>query len=827
MCTNNLNKLKIIIGVLLLLLKTPLLYSQTTARLIPKKGLHVTTNQISWITGSEINFFTSDKKQHHYYFTWWEQDAYSPKSGHDQLFIGSKNTAVDGVYQFEQEDTKVNMHIDCNWNLKDDGLADVVYAKIWLPYLKEAKWSSVLQSDINNWKVFNEKTLLATTAFGTFKFTASHPFKVRLEADLQPGINEYSKRSQYMILYDDNILVTDSFKLQRSFFMEEVKEVQKFKKSGITKVIDVGFLKNVWTPNVPQSILLPQPKFIQLTDQTYIIPKDKDGLITDVMKQYRNIIQLHWQISNNYFPNIITTQSDALAEEGYTIEVKENKILIAFKTQQGLKHAVNTLAAITKNVNGKLIIPQGMIKDKPSVAWRGIHMFTGPSSWQLHKQMYDQILFPLKMNKVVLQCEQAKWKSRPEIHNSISVPMKDLKAEFDYLRLNHTEPIPLIQSLGHMEWFFKPKENRVMAVNPDYPYTLNPSLPQAQYAVKQIWDETFNLLKPTTMHIGFDEIGMIGFNQPREKEIEYFKTQIKFLNNYAQQKKAKLMIWGDMGLAPGEGPDALNGVSKERAATIRSFIPAGSYVADWHYINNSNPEIYKTNLQIWKQNNNLPLASPWLWPNNVRGFIHAAIDENAGVLQTTWADFESSEKNMLQNIEQFGAYILAMDYAWSGRKELPENLPYNPIEEWSSRFYSQVKPIGNRNGWSVAERMQFQNYTAAAQMNLPDVYHFKWNTISTSGFELKASTENILVEGTKVAIIQFFNKEEMVYEKDIRYAVDVRGEADQRNIFAHTNGKDAKTLFHFFQKKTMVTSVKIKSLHPGSGLTINKLTLIE
>jgi hypothetical protein len=827
MCTNISNKLKVIVGILLLFLKTSLLFSQTTASLIPKKGLHVTTNNISWITGSEINFFTSDKKQHHYYFTWWEQDAYSPKSGNDQLFIGSKNTAVDGVYQLEQEDTKVNMHFDCKWNLKDDGLADIVYAKIWLPYLKEAKWSSVLQSDINDWKLFNEKTLFATTAFGTFKFTASHPFKVRLEADLQPGIKEYSKRSQYMLLYDENILVTDSFKLQRSFMIEEVKAVQKFKKSCITKSIDVGFVKNVWTANVQQSVLLPQPKFIQLTDQAYIIPKDKYGLITDVMKQYRNIIQLHWQIGNNYFPNIITTQSDALAEEGYTIEVKENIILIAFKTQQGLQHAINTLAAITKNVNGKLIIPKGIIKDEPSVAWRGIHMFTGPSSWQLHKRMYDQILFPLKMNKVVLQCEQAEWKSRPEIHNSISVPMKDLKAEFDYLRLNHTEPIPLIQSLGHMEWFFKPKENRFMAVNPDYPYTLNPSLPQAQYAVKQIWDETFNLLKPTTIHIGFDEIGMIGFNQPREKEIEYFKTQIKFLNNYAEQKKAKLMIWGDMGLAPGEGPDALNGVTKERAATIRSFIPAGTYIADWHYLNNPDPSVYKTNLQVWKQNNHLPIASPWLWPNNVRGFIHAAIDENAGVLQTTWADFESSEKNMLQNIEQFGAYILAMDYSWSGRKELPEKLPYNPIEEWSSRFYSQGKPIDNRNGWSVAERMQFQNCTASAQMNLPDVYHFKWNTISTSGFELKASTENILVEGTKVAIIQFFNKEEMVYEKDIRYAVDVRAEADRRNIFAHTNGKDVKTLFHFFQKKAMVTSVKIKSLHPGSGLTINKLILIE
>ena len=827
MCTNKSSKLKIIIGLFLVFSKMPFLFSQTSASLIPKKGLHITTHDVSWITGSEINFFTSDKKQHHYYFTWWEQDAYSPKPGYNQLFIGSKNTAVYGVYQLEQEGTKVRTYFDCTWNLKDAGLADIVYVKIWLPYLKEAKWSSALHAEIDDWKLFNEKTLFATTAFGSFKFTSSHPFKVRLEADLQPGEKDYSKRSQYMLLYDENIIVTDSFGLQRSFLVEEIKAVEKFQNSPVTKVIEVDFVKDAWNANVQQNILLPQPKFVQLTDQAYIIPKDKHGLITDVMKQYRNIIQLHWQISNNYFPNIITTKSDKLAEEGYVIEVKEKEIRIAFKTQQGLQHGINTLAVITKNVNGKLIIPQGIIKDEPSVAWRGIHMFTGPSSWQLHRRMFDRILFPLKMNKVVLQCEQAVWKSRPEIHNSISIPMKDLKAEFDYLRLNHNEPIPLIQSLGHMEWFFKAKVNRFMAVNPDYPYTLNPNIPEAQYAVKQIWDEAFDLLKPATMHIGFDEIGMIGFNQPREKEIEYFKTQIDFLHKYAQQKKAKLMIWGDMGLAPGEGPDALNGVTKERAATIRSFIPAGTYIADWHYLNNPDPSVYKTNLQIWKQNNHLPLASPWLWPNNVRGFVHAAIDEKAGVLQTTWADFESSEKNMLQNIEQFGAYILAMDYAWSGRKELPDNLPYNAIEEWTSRFYSQPKPIGTRNGWRIAEQMQFQNCTSASQMNLPNAYHFKWKTIPSSGFELKATTENILAEGTTVAFIQFFNKEKLVYEKHIRYAVDVRSKADQRNIFAHTNGKDEKTLFHFFQKKTMITSVKIQNLHPGSGLAINELILIE
>ena len=64
---------------------------------------------------------------------------------------------------------------------------------------------------------------------------------------------------------------------------------------------------------------------------------------------------------------------------------------------------------------------------------------------------------------------------------------------------------------------------------------------------------------------------------------------------------------------------------------------------------------------------------------------------------------------MLLNIEQFGAYILAMDYAWSGRKELPEQLPYNAIEEWVTRFYSQAKPLQNKNGWRINESIHIIN----------------------------------------------------------------------------------------------------------------------
>jgi Glycosyl hydrolase family 20, domain 2 len=798
--------------------------SQTTSQLIPKKGLFVTTNNLTWITGSEINFFTTDKKHHHYYFTWWEQDEIYQQHG-TALQIGSNNTAVSGTYTLNKNENEIFTAINCKWNQNDSALADVVYAKLWLPFLQGAVWKQLNGQIITDINTFNGDALQVETPFGSFLFHSNHPFQIKTVAQLHPKEKEFTARAQFVLFYENNIAVNQTQNFKRSFTITELHTVVTKPSPSVSKTIQPVREKETWNSTIVPNILLPQPKFIELQNGLYFIPTLKPATASSAVQKFRDILKLHWQIGDKYFPNIQTQQNNSLADEGYEIAVKEKLITIQYKTPQGLQYAVQTLVQLTKNENGHLAIPQGIIRDEPSVAWRGIHMFTGPTSWQLHKRMYDRILLPLKMNKVVLQCEQAEWKSRPELRNSISVPMNHLKAEFDYLRKYHNEPIPLIQSLGHMEWFFKPKQNRFMAVNPQYPYTLNPNLPQSQKAVKQLWDEAFALLKPKNMHIGFDEIGMIGFNEPREKEVDYFKTQINFLHNYAQQKNAKLILWGDMGLAAGEGPDALNGVTKERAATIRSFIPQGTYVADWHYINNPNPEIYKPNLQIWKQNNNLPLASPWLWPNNVRGFVHAAIDEKAGVLQTTWADFESSEKNMLQNIEQFGAYILAMDYAWSGRKELPEQLPYNAIEEWVTRFYSQAKPIQNKNGLRINEPMQFQNITSTAQINLPVAYKFNWSSIASSGFVLKATTETILQEGTTVAEILFYSNNQIVYKKQLRYGVDVRSISDARMIFAHTKGKDEKTLYDFFQKQINITGIEIKNLHPASGMKAEEFLL--
>lgn len=803
-------------------------FSQTQSRLIPKKGWFVTTQGLTWTAGSELNFFSADKKQHHYYFTWWEQDADSSVNGKDILQIGSSNTAVNGTYALETAGRQMQTKIDCRWNLKESGLVDIAYVKLWMPFFREAEWyiNGRLQR-IEDLAAFHDTALEVKTAFGRFRLRAANPFRIKRNDNPNPAADAFESRAQFLICYEENIHVNPNDTLRRSFTIEEITTAAVSKQTKSSLSITPALIQNAWEPTLPTQQVLPLPKSVQLQKDFYILTNQTTYAPSPASEAFQALLKQQWQIGNQLYPNIITIKDDLIPEEGYTLEIGATQIVLKHRSAAGLQHALYTLLQLTQNKEGKLMIPCGIISDAPSIGWRGIHMFTGPTSWALHRRMYERVLLPLKMNKVVLQCEQAEWKSFPNIHNNISIPLADLKNEFAFLRSKQTEPIPLIQSLGHMEWFFKPMENRFMAVNPQYPYTLNPELPASRKAVKKIWDEAFKLLKPSVMHIGFDEIGMIGFHEPRSKEIDYWKKQIDFLHRYAQKKKAKLMLWGDMGLAPGEGPDALNGVTKERAALLRSTIPAGSYIADWHYINNPNPEVYKKNLLIWKENKNIPLASPWLRPDNVRGFVLAAKEEGAGVLQTTWADFESSEKNMLLNIEQFGAYILALDYAWSGRNELPKNLPYNAIEEWTTRFYSIPKPIEKRAGMIIPVNMPMRNISRAAYYEAPDTLAIQLPELNASGMRIKATTDNILQEGTPVARIQMYDGKTLIATYDLRYGAEIRSSEDQRSIFAHIPGKEKKTHYHFFEKQSKITEIKIQLLHAGSGLKIDELIVIE
>jgi hypothetical protein len=343
-----------------------------------------------------------------------------------------------------------------------------------------------------------------------------------------------------------------------------------------------------------------------------------------------------------------------------------------------------------------------------------------------------------------------------------------------------------------------------------------------------LWKEVIKLLDPQTIHIGFDEIGMIGFNWPREKEINLFRDQLNRLNRFSKKRKLELMIWGDMGLAPGEAPDACNGVNKQRAAQIRSSIPKNTWIADWHYLGNPDPQVYIPNLQLWKKEGYRPLASPWFVPENVRGFALAANQEKVGVLQTTWADFESSEINMLKNIEQFGAYILALDYAWSGRKELPTELPYQGVTEWTNRFYRQPLPLSKKDGMSWKGLFQFENCTRTEAIRRPNQFLLSLeNPSNFDGVKLNATTALILPEATQVALLTGWKANTKIFTTPLLYGRDIRAAQDKRPIYMSVMEKEVKEWYYFLTGAKELDRIEITQTHPGAGLQITELALIQ
>jgi hexosaminidase len=426
------------------------------------------------------------------------------------------------------------------------------------------------------------------------------------------------------------------------------------------------------------------------------------------------VLQTRWQSPNSGNPVLVQLKLGAqVPPEGYLLETTTSGAVVWAADAAGLRNGVLTLAGLVHPQGGRLVIPVTRIKDWPSLRWRGVHMFVGPEALNFQSRLMAQVLAPLKFNHVVLQCERTDWSSQPGIRTSQTMARQDLAALVANYRAHGIEPIPLIQSLGHMEWFFANRQNLNFAYNPDIAYTLDARKAPAREAIKSIWREAFTIFKPKVIHIGFDEIGNRGMPNDRYLKTRLWQAMLPELVTMARANNAELMLWGDMMLAPGEANDAMHGDDAENAQARRQGVPPGSFIADWHYENNPNPERFRS-LALWKRLGHKPIAATWNQPNNIYGFTHAAIAQGAhGLLQTTWAGYESNERNFISAFPQFAAYLWAAEYAWSGRKERPADLPYDAAAVLKRMYFDGPQPVRDVPGaiWSLgAESREIAGY---------------------------------------------------------------------------------------------------------------------
>lgn len=394
-------------------------------------------------------------------------------------------------------------------------------------------------------------------------------------------------------------------------------------------------------------------------------------------------------------------------EEGYALKVIPEQILVLGHDQRGSYYGMQTLKQLVK-VSAEAITVQGCkINDFPSLKFRGVLMFTGKRALPFHKKLIDKILSRFKMNEMVMEADLMKWKSAPNIVNSISPDQEDVRKDVEYAKDHFIEIIPEVASLGHMEWMFNNKQNRDLAEDPEHPYAYCPSNPKSYDFIYKIYDEAIDVFNhPRYFHIGHDEVVGAGTRFPydetcKKKSVgDLFIGDTLKLHEYLKKKGIRTIMWGDMLLGPGESPDACNAADKNEAARRRSRIPKDITVTDWHYTP-SNPDEFQS-LKLFKDEGLGTIATTWYTTANIQNFSTAAKNNGSlGILQATWAGFDCSEDNLKSESKQYTVYVLAAEYAWNSGKISLGNLPYRYDEVFFNQLYPTSPERKRQDGFTI------------------------------------------------------------------------------------------------------------------------------
>ncbi len=616
-----------------------------------------------------------------------------------------------------------------------------------------------------------------------------------------------------------------------------------------TLVTEGEKLNEAIVPDNTEWPLIPKPKQALFNRETaFTIP---DQLQADVSDFYFHItdelidsIKLHWDAPNlmaiqNYKGNLMMrVQNLGLGPEGYEIKISPTNVILMGQDEIGLRHAVRTLGFLAFVKDGKLSLPCGSLRDWPSIAWRGIHLFGGPEIRAFHSKLANRVLAPLKINRTLVQCERTRWNAFPKIATPQFNSREDLKATFDMYRRLGIEPIPLIQSLGHMSWFFENKQNLDLAVNPDYPFTIDPRKPGTQLALEKLWAEAVELLKPKVMHFGMDEFDIRGMPDDPGLSTQIWEKAWPILNSIAVKHGAVPMLWGDKGLAPGQAIDAALGDNSYEAMRRRNAIPKNAIVADWHYRNYPRADKFLWSINLFRSIGLSTVGTGWFNGDNIKGFCDACYQSGSGYLQSTWAGYQSDEEAVLREFKQFAAYVHAADYSWSNRSERVTELPYDAGQVFSRLFFGQPSPIKISSGTALpgnrSQAIGDVNFRVGSPIALISILSSNTQreaaeiTLTPRGLSgrvvaLAVDTAVQCQDRDPVAEITVFDEKGKSNSRRLLYGSDLRASGDPRATVSMRNGSLSLIKIPL-PNRGAVSKIILKATSTYAGMRVHGIT---
>ncbi|MDI9640947.1 glycoside hydrolase family 20 zincin-like fold domain-containing protein [Kamptonema cortianum] len=821
------------------------------------RGLQVKVGDVAVIEGSGFQYYEKGWTRGYFSSSWKPVEVTKLSDGSTMVRTNSDDGNVAGTQIFRPTADGFTARAQFRWRGDKPAMLEFTVGRLWSPYFADGNLEigayklSNLKRAPSNSSSFEDRLLgsARTVIFNAPSATIEMTFNKNVSVlDGRNYSAEWAKGKELFWLGFTDQLLTPQSTATYEYTVKITPEL--YQPSDDTSIeTEKLSINEAFGPDRKTLPLFPRPKSVSphtgYLDCTagfeFNIP---ENLAAEASWFQNFISQTYiWQPNTAQgSPAKITARASNLnlPPGGYKIESNASGVTILGQDEDGIRYAIRTLALLAKPQGGRLIIPSTTITDYPSCRWRGVHMFVGPQAKDFQGKLINRVLAISKFNKVVLQCERTNWNATKGIETSMTMSKPDLQQLVSQYRSLGFEFIPLIQSLGHAEWFFANNQNLDIAINPKVPYTIDLRKERAKSVLTNLWQEVATDFQPKTVHFGLDEIHNRGFSD-EFLATRLWTTAVPFLHGISHSIGAKMMIWSDMMLHPSEAPDAAHAKTLEAAAERKRVVPKGTLIADWHYKDDPNPEIYKS-LKLWRSAGMNPVASGWFRPNNIRGLALAAIENNCGYLQTTWAGYESNEANMVKAWEQFTAYLLAAEYTWSGRKELPEQLNFDAGEMLQRLFYGERQPLASIPGVShvpqgtrrttvtkigtatfrMFEPIQLFGVTTQEAFRAPLSVDCPLDTVASEVL-LALDCISRANDASKIATVEITTDDGQRIAQDILYGTHVRAISDNRAPIA-CRREDGASAIRIHCEKATIKNIRVTSVNSAAGVRLRGVT---
>jgi hexosaminidase len=360
---------------------------------------------------------------------------------------------------------------------------------------------------------------------------------------------------------------------------------------------------------------------------------------------------------------------DDLGNQGYVIRVTDSGVLVAGRTAQGLFYGVQTLRQLLlpEGPGGKtLAIPALLIRDWPSMEWRGVSddISRGPIPTLDYLKRQIRTLAEYKINLLGFNMEHVfDFQTQPLVSpkddpkdapKEAALTPAEIKELVDYAARYYITILPEQQAFGHLHQFLKYEIYSDLAETP-HGHVLTPTNPKTYDFIRQIYGEVVPLFPGPFFHIGADETFELGLGQTKALAaqqglgrvyLEHLQKVFEIMQPYHKQ----LMFWGDIAV---KYPELLTILPKDMIAVPWDYDPKPSY-------ENIITPYTSAGLRVVVA----PGAGNWrvIWPDldsafvNIRNFVRDGQKHQAiGALNTTWNDDGESLVDMTWPALVFGA----------------------------------------------------------------------------------------------------------------------------------------------------------------------------